>query len=129
MKGQEHTVMMYLVWAVFFLAAFFLVQEIFHTTIVTSTPSPLPLILDTIRSAINAGETGITGEVCVNIAPQGSITITRDMIERQLGFTGSVEFVCKGGGCTSTQNSMTLEGRSGRLCAKLDGGTLTVVWR
>ena len=129
MRGQEHTVMVYLVWAVFFLAAFFLVQQIFHTTIVSSTPSPLPLILDTIRSAINAGETGITGEVCVNVTPQGSITITKDMIERQLGFAGNVEFECKSGGCTATESSITLEGRNGRLCAKLENGTLTVMWR
>jgi len=130
MRGQSHTVMMYLVWGVFFVAALVLIHYIFSNTVQSSTPSPLPAIMDTIRSAINAGETGIEGETCIEVYPAGEISITEDLIERHTGYTGRINFVCEAtGSCEEGRDYMTIYGRRGLLCASYDGRTLEIVWR
>ena len=131
MKGQEYTVMNYLVWAVFFVAVMAGVYMIFKNRIVAATPTPVEQIFDVIRSANMAYETGIEKNVCLErVYPGGSIVLTKEMIKKRTGFSGDIVFECRGSGCEATDDSMELKDRTGTLCAWVDRwGTLHVVWR
>ncbi len=128
MKGQEHTVMSYLMWAVFFVVAAVLVYQV-YLNITQATPTPLPYILDVMRSAVAGGRAGIGEEVCTEVYPGGQIILTEDFIKEKIPAVSRVVFECQGGGCSVEDSSMTLEGRKGTLCAVFEGGKLTVRWK
>lgn len=127
MKGQESTVMMYLVWAVFFLAVAGALYYVYNNNIKTSTPSPYPQMLDTIRSAIESSKAGIGGKVCIRINISNPLGITKKMIESQLQYNGDVTFVCRGG-CSATSDQLMIEGGNGRFCAEKNSEGLFIVW-
>jgi hypothetical protein len=129
-KGQEYTVMNYLVWAVFFVIVMAGVYTLFKTRIQRAVPTPVEQIFDIVRSAVQSGEVGISKPVCLErVYPGGSITITKKMIEKHVSWDGDVVFECKGTGCEATDEEMTIEGRTGTLCAEMKNDKLHIVWR
>ena len=128
MRGQEHTIMGYLAWAVFFVVAMGVVYSIF-SNMKTATPTPMERIIDIFLSAKRAHDAGIDREVCGYVYPGGTLQITKEFIERTTGFTGNITFQCKAAGCESGADSITISGRSGQLCVEVSDSGMTVTWR
>ena len=127
MKGQESTVMMYLVWAVFFLAAAGAIYYIYSNNIKTSTPTPYPQMMDTIRAAVEGSRSGITMPVCIRLNVPNPVYVTKEAIENALKYRGTISFECRGA-CEATSDYLEIKGGEGRFCAEVNNNGLVVSW-
>ena len=125
MRGQAHTIFSYLAWAVFFVVVVGIVYYIYQHT-GERLPTPMPTILDTLQSAKNLSMAGGNEEVCNFIFIGSTIKLMKEILERRLDM--DVQFSCEAPGCEVVGDGMRISGR-GKICAKVEGGVLKVVWR
>ncbi len=127
MRGQQHTLMSYVVWAVFFTLLLLIAQQISNTFV----RSYVPFSFDSIISAIkDAEELYIAGEddfVCTYISTPAFIEIDSEFLKRYVKDV-SFSFECRHGGCEAGSDYIRING-NGTLCFKREDDIMKVVWK